>query len=147
MARYLCITKLKAWFVDSNLERQAQIWIEHSTLSTVVARLLCEDPPERAIRILDIWVNNKRFLEVSYKTIDEINELLDHDALSALLELKRLKTYICGTKGNQLDVDNVLTLDMGINVLANTLVDSSCTGACIVHGFVEAKGINTRAVA
>ncbi|KAF9254095.1 hypothetical protein L218DRAFT_814285, partial [Marasmius fiardii PR-910] len=112
-----------------------------------VARLLCEDSPERAIGILDIWVNNKRFREVFYKTIDEINELSDDDALSTLLELKRPKTYIRGTKDNQLDVDVVLTLDTGINVSANALVDSSCTGACIDRGFVEAKGINTHVVA
>ena len=59
-----------------------------------IAQWLAEEKPEQQKGILGLWVHPGWGKEVSEQPTEEINGLLDEDALEALNELQQLKKYI-----------------------------------------------------
>ena len=59
-----------------------------------VAQRVAEEKPEQWVGILRLWVNTKRLVEATNKTIEEINNLSDEDAETALNEMRCPKKFI-----------------------------------------------------
>ena len=81
------------------------------------AQRILEEPSDKAVGILKLWIHPKREAEATEEMIALLNDLSDYDVVRALGQLKEPKRHIRGrttTKTNQLN----------INVIAETITDS-----------------------
>ena len=115
------------------------------TAQWVLKRLKEEKKESMALAVLKTWVHPKRQIEASYETIHRLVELPHTQAVKILEEFSLPKRYIRGTKGNQLDLDLVITtLDTNKSYSVKALLDTGCTGSAIDAEFVREKGIPTQ---
>ena len=77
-------------------------------------------------------MSSKLHVEIDDELIGHLRKLSSEQLKAALEELRKLKRFIRGTKGNQLVVPTIIqTEDMSTQSTLTALVDTSCTGSCI----------------
>lgn len=113
-----------------------------------VIQRIKEDPVDKALTQLRIWMPERRREEADEDMVIKIRQLSDTDAASALKTLRKPRMFIRGSKGMQLDVTAILqTLDTLETFKVKGLVDSGCTGSCIDSKFVARHNIRTNKAA
>src|SRR5687767_9210061 len=91
-----------------------------------------QDSPDRAIPVLRNWAHTKRYREVNDLTIRQINSLPEEQAVTALYELRRARTFVRGTNGSQLELQTAIqTSRAKQQITARALIDSGCQGSCV----------------
>ena len=99
------------------------------------AQRILEEPTDKAIGILKLWIHPKREAEAMEELIALLNNLSNYNIVRALGQLREPKKYIRGkttTKTNRLNI-NVLakTLDDGRRFSIKSLLDCRSTGSCV----------------
>src|SRR5204862_1337345 len=116
----------------------------HTPFSAPWITACLRDDPKRAIPLLRNWSHSKRFREINTTTVGEINALSEDDALAAVMELKKPRVFVRGTRGSKLSLKaNIRTLDTQEEHVADVLLDSGCEGSCIDIKYVCEHGLNT----
>ena len=107
-----------------------------------------EEKTDGAIGILKAWIHPKRQSEATEQMIALLNDLSDIDSFKALEGLQQSKKYICGMKGNQLDLSvKIQTLNDGRIFPVRALLNSGSMGSCINQRFIKANKIRTQKTA
>ena len=107
-----------------------------------VARL--RDSPSCAIPLLRSWSHSRRFREINPMTVQQINALPMDKAITALMELKKPRIYVRGSRGSKLTLKStIMTLDTRDEKVVEALIDSGCEGSCIDVKYVREHNLST----
>ena len=86
-----------------------------------------------AMRDLKTYVRKDREIEIEEQTIGEINSLPEQDALWYIRNLRDKPRQVRATGKNQMDISGVIiTMDTLDRHSMKALIDSGCTGSCII---------------
>jgi hypothetical protein len=112
----------------------------------IAARLL-EEEPAVSIGLLWIWTHPSKLNEATHQRVQEINQMVDQEAITTLENLQTQKyVHLAGKTGKL-----TMGLQLGVPRLAGkigvaALLDSSCNGSSINHHFVKRNNIPMRKV-
>ena len=99
------------------------------------AQRILEEPTDKAIGILKLWIHPKREAEATEEMIALLNDLSDYDVVQALGQLKEPKRHIRGrttTKTNQLNINVIAeTVTNGRRFVVKSLLDCGSTGSAV----------------
>ena len=100
--------------------------------------------PLHGLICLRCWTHQQKQKECTPEKVQEINEMMDMQAIHTLIELREPKKYIRRVSGRQMDIQlTATTLDTGRTYGVKALLDSGSTGSCIDQKFVKENRINT----
>ena len=103
-----------------------------------ILRRLQQDPPEDSKATLRHWLPFRRRAEFSDDLVQQIKDLPEEQALSALRELRKPKQFVKGRGGQQLLISAQVTTTATNQIIGvRALVDSGCVGSCVDRDFVE----------
>lgn len=109
-----------------------------------VIRRIRDDELDNALTQLRIWMPEKRREEVDTDLVNNLRQLKDEEALTAMKMLRKPRMFIRGSKGLQLDIPVLLqAVDTLSSFKVQGLLDSGCTGSCIDKKFVVKNRITT----
>jgi len=112
------------------------------------AQRIFEEPTDKAVGILKLWIHPKREAEATEEMITLLNDLSDYDVVRALGQLKEPKRHIWGqttTKTNQLNINVIAeTTTNGRWFIIKSLLDCGSTGSAVDRKWVERNDIPTR---
>src|SRR6266436_3816957 len=95
------------------------------------AQRILEEPTNKAVGILKLWIRPKQEAEVTEEMIALLNDLSDYDVVRALGQLQEPKRHIQGrttTKTNQLNINvTVETTTDGRRFVIKSLLDCGST--------------------
>ena len=99
------------------------------------AQRILEEPSDRAVGILKLWIHPKREAEATEQTVALLNDLSDYDVVQALTQLKEPKKHIRGrttTRTNQLNINVIAeTTTDGRRFVIKSLLDCGSTGSAV----------------
>jgi hypothetical protein len=130
---------------DMAPERTEKIW--HCQIHWCGMARLLEEELTASIGLLCIWTHPSKLNEATHQKVQEIDQMVDQEAIATLENLQNQKYVQLAGKTGKLTVG----LQLGFPGLVRkigvaTLLDNGCDGSSVDHHFVKRNKIQTKKV-